>query len=171
MKKKLLWLTGTFIVTVVLILGIWRYVEVRQLQTDPYWKIAEQIYNMGNALKELDQDYECKFISKVIPYTYQDSAGNTIIYYCCQTTYATEEHRKFTGLDTEALGLVVDFAKMENKRNCTVNEYDAIQCEIEELSYLCWTLSPECSCVIAYNADAVDEADIFRMAESVQLLA
>ena len=51
----------------------------------------------------------------------------------------------------------------------TENEYDAFQCEMGERSYLRWTISPEISCVIEYNADVNDEADIFQMAESVQL--
>lgn len=38
-----------------------------------------------------------------------------------------------------------------------------------ERSYLCWTISPEISCVIEYRADVNDNADILRMAESIQL--
>ncbi len=169
MKKKLLWCTGIVVMVAVSILGIWRYVDVRNRQTDPNWKLAEQIYNMENALKEVDEDYECKSISKVTPYTYADSSGNTITYYCCQTTYISDEHKENTGVNTAAIGMVIDFAEIEKKRHCKVNEYDAFLCKIEDRSYLCWTISPEISCVIEYSADAIDEADIFRMAESVQL--
>ncbi len=169
MKKKLLWCAGVILLITVIMLGIYRYVELRQRQTDPNWKIAEQIYNMENALKELDEDYECKSLSKVTPYTYADSSGNTITYYCCQTTYISDEYEKNTGLNTDAIGMVIDFAKIEDKKHCKVNEYDAFQCEMGERSYIFWTISPEISCVIEYSADAIDEADIFRMAESVQL--
>ena len=169
MKKKLLLCAGIVVMIAVIILGIWRYVDVRNRQTDPNWKIAEQIYNMENALKEQDEDYECKSISKVTPYTYADSSGNTITYYCCQTTYISDEYGEDTGLNTDAIGMVIDFAQIENKKHCKVNEYDAFQCEMGERSYLCWTISPEISCVIEYSADTIDEADIFRMAESVQL--
>ena len=72
-------------------------------------------------------------------------------------------------MNLEALGMVIDFEKIENKLSCKVNEYDAFQCKMGEHSYLCWTISPEISCVIEYSADVNDEADIFRMAESVQL--
>ena len=65
--------------------------------------------------------------------------------------------------------MVIDFAKIENKRACEVSEDDAFRCEMGERSYLCWTISPEISCVIEYSADVNDEADIFRMAESIQL--
>ena len=153
------------------ILGVWRYVAVRHRQTDPNWKLAEQIYKMENALKEVDEDYACKSLSKVTPFIYTDSAGNTITYYCCQTTYPADKYGKYTGLNTDAIGMVIDFTQIQNRRECKVNAYNAFQCEMGEHSYLCWTISPEISCVIEYSADVNDEADIFRMAESVQLPA
>ena len=102
------------------------------------------------------------------PYTYADSAGNTITYYCCQTTYVSNESGEYTGLNTDAIGMVIDFAQIQNRRECKVNAYDAFQCEMGERSYLCWTISPEISCVIEYSADVNAEDDIFNMAESVQ---
>ena len=169
MKRKLLWCAGIIFLVVVIILGFCRYIEIRHCQTDPNWKLAEHIYNMETALKEVDEDYECKSISKVTPYAYADSVGNTITYYCCQTIYISDDYGEDIGLNTDAIGMVIDFAQIENKRQCTVNEHNAFQCVIKERSYLCWTISPEISCVIEYSADTSDEADIFRMAESVQL--
>ena len=169
MKKKLLWCAGIIILIALVILGVLRYVEVRNRQTDPNGKLAEQIYKMENTLKEVDEDYECKSISKVTPFTYTDSEGNTIVYYCCQTTYVSDESGEYTGLNTDAIGMVIDFAQIKNRRECKVNEYDAFQCEMGDLFYLCWTISPEISCVIEYRADVNDEEDIFKMAQSVQL--
>ena len=171
MKKKLLWCVGIVVLIVLIALGVFRYIEVRHRQTDPNWKLAQQIYNMENALKEVDEDYECKSLSKVTPFSYTDSAGNIITYYCCQTTYLADEYGENTGLNTDAIGMVIDFTQIQNSRECKVNAYDAFQCEMGERSYLCWTISPEISCVIEYSADVNDEADIFRMAESVQLPA
>ena len=169
MKKKLLWCAGIVVLVAVIILGVWRYIEARNRQTASNWKLAEQIYNMENALKEVDEDYECKSISKVTPYTYADPAGNTIVYYRCQTTYISDGYEENTGLNTDAIGMVIDFAQIQNRRECEVNSYEAFQCEMGERSYLCWTISPELSCVIEYSTAAVDEADVFQMAESVQL--
>ena len=168
MKKKLLWGFGSIILIVLVILYAWRYIKVRNSQTDPNWKLAQQIYNMENALKEVDEDYDCKSVSKVTPFTYTDSEGNSIVYYCCQTTYIEDEYGETTGLNTDAIGMVIDFAQIQNRRDCKVNAYDAFQCEMGERSYLCWTISPEISCVIEYSADVNTEADIFRMAASVQ---
>ena len=170
MKKKLPWCAGIVVLIVLIALEVFRYIEVRHHQTDPNWKLAEQIFSIENALKEVDEDYTCKSISKVTPYTYADPDGNTIVYYCCQTTYIADEYGDNTKLNTDAIGMVIDFAQIRNRQDCKVNEYDAFQCEMGERSYLCWTISPEISCVIEYNADAIADADIFRMAESVQLL-
>jgi len=168
MKKKVLWCAGIIILIAVTILGICRYLEVRQRQTDPNWKLAQQIDKMENALKEVDEDYACKSLSKVTPFSYTDSEGNIITYYCCQTTYLSDEYGEDTSLNTDAIGMVIDFTQIQNRRDCKVNAYEAFQCEMGESSYLCWTISPEISCVIEYSADVNDEADIFRMAESVQ---
>jgi len=169
MKKKLLWCTGIVVLIVLVVCGVCRYIKVRNSQTDSNWKLAQQIYNMENALKEVDEDYDCKSVSKVTPFTYTDSEGNSIVYYCCQTTYIEDEYGETTGLNTDAIGMVIDFAQIQNRRDCRVNGYDAFRCEMGEHSYLCWTISPEISCVIEYSADVNDEADIFRMAESVKV--
>ena len=124
---------------------------------------------MENALKEVYEDYARKSLSKITPYSYTDSEGNIITYYCCQTSYLSDESREHTGLNTDAIGMVIDFAQIRNRRECKVNAYDAFQCEMGKLSYLCWTISPEISCVIEYSADINDEAVIFRMAVSVKL--
>ena len=167
MKKKILWIAGIFVVALVLIVGIVRYIEVQKRENDPNWQIAKEIYKMENALKEVDENYECQSVAKVTPFTYTDSEGNTIAYYCIQTAYLENESGDYTGLDMNAIGLVIDADQIENKRECKVNEYDAFLCELGGRSYLCWTLSPELSCVIEYSAEAISEESIFRMAESV----
>ena len=169
MKKKLLWCAGIILLITLTVLGVLRHVEVRNWQTDPNWKLAQKIYNLEKALQEVDEDYWCKSISKVTPFSYTDSAGNIITYYCCQTFYLSDESREYSGLNTDAISMVIDFAQIENRRECKVNAYEAFLCEMGEQSYLCWTISPEISCVIEYSADVIGEADIFRMAESVQV--
>lgn len=152
-----------------LIIGVTRYIEMRTLHTDPNWRIANETYKVENALKEVDEGYECQSVSKVTPFSYTDSEGNTIVYYCCQTAYVSNESGEYAGLNMDTIGLVIDISQIENKRECTVNEYDAFQCEIGDRTYLCWTLSPEISCVIEYNEKIIEEASIFRMAESISL--
>ena len=167
MRKKTLWIAGICIVSLVLIIGIARYSEIKKRESDPNWQIAKEIYKVENALKEVDEDYECQSVAKVTPFPYTDSEGNTIVYYCIQTAYLENESGDNTGLDMNAIGLVVDPEMIENKRECKVNNYDALLCEIDDRTYLCWTLEPKISCVIEYTAEKTAQEDIFRMAESV----
>ena len=169
MKKKKLWITGVLVVVLVLIIGIVRYIEVQKRENDPNRQIAKEIYRVENALKEVDADYECQSVAKVTPFSYTDSEGNTIVYYCIQTAYLENESGDYTGLDMNAIGIVVDMTQIENKQECKVNEYDAFLCELGGRSYLCWTLSPEISCVIEYSKGTVEESSIFRMAGSVPM--
>ena len=167
MKKKILWIAGIFVVGLVLIAGIVRYIEVQKRENDPNWQVAKEIYKMENALKEVDEDYECQSVAKVTPFTYTDSEGNTIVYYCIQTAYLENESGDDTGFDMNAIGMVIDADQIETRRKCMVNEYNAFLCELGDRFYLCWTLSPELSCVIKYSAEAISEESIFRMSESV----
>ena len=169
MKRKVLWSVVIGILILVSIIGVARYIAVRTRQTDPNWQIANEIYKVENVLRDVDEDYECQSISKVTPFTYTDSKGNTIVYYCCQTAYISNESGEYVELNMDAIGLVIDVSQIENKRERTVNEHDAFQCEIGGQTYLCWTISPQISCVIEYDADTVNEDSIFRMAESVPL--
>jgi hypothetical protein len=169
MKKKILWIVGILVVSLVLIVGIMRYIDVQKRENDPNWQMAQEIYKVESALKEVDADYECHSVAKVTPFPYTDSEGNTIVYYCIQTAYLENESGDDTGLDMNAIGMVVDMTRIENKRECTVNEYYAFQCEIADRTHLCWTLSSEISCVIEYDADVISEENILRMAESVSL--
>ncbi len=171
MKKELLWIVGILVVTLVLIVGTLRYIEVQKRETDPNWQIAKEIYKVENALKEMDADYKCQSVAKVTPFPYTDSEGNTIVYYCIQTAYLENESGGYTGLDMNAIGLVIDADQIQKKRECKVNEYDAFLCALGDRSYLCWTLSPEVSCVIEYRAESINESIIVRMAESVPLFS
>ena len=167
MRKKILWITGLFIIVSVMIVGIMQYIEMQRRERDPAWDVATEIYKVENALKEVDEEYKCQSVSKVTPLTYTDSEGNAIVYYCCQTAFLENESDDDTGLDMNAISMVIDMILVEDKRECKVNEDDACVCVLGDQSYLCWTISPELSCVIEYSAEAISEESIFRMAESV----
>ena len=111
---RILRIAGICIMTLVLIVGIARYSVIKNRESDPNWQIAHEIYKVENALKEVNEDYECKSVAKVTPFTYTDTEGNTIIYYCIQTAYVENESGDHTGLDMNAIGMVVDMTQIEN---------------------------------------------------------
>ena len=83
--------------------------------------------------------------------------------------YILDESGEYTGLNIDAISMVIDFAQSKNRRECKANVYDAFPCEIDDRTYLCWTLLPKISCVIEYSTEAAKDADIFRIAESILL--
>lgn len=56
---------------------------------------------------------------------------------------------------------------LENYRSGKINSLDAVMGELNGQTYLCWTISPTYSCVLEYTSGSISEADIFRMAESI----
>ena len=154
------------VVTVVLMCG---YVRHYTGEEAGYRKIAEELYNFEQALKKEDARWEMDSVSIVTPYTYMAGDGSTIVYYLCNTSYPGNEIPNYTGLNSDALEQIIDFADIENRRACKVNGLEAFQCEIGERTYLCWTITPAVSCVLEYTAGCVSEEDIIEMAESVQL--
>ncbi len=116
----------------------------------------------------LSEDWKKQSSTAVASHIYQDSAGNQIVYYCCKTTYYNGAVTPAVGtLDRQALSAVIDLDQVSGIKECAVWRWPALLCQQDDRSYLCWTISPEYSCVIEYDANAVTEDDIFRMAESV----
>lgn len=166
-KKKILLVTIICISAIAITAGIVWGFRIYQREKDPYWQAAKEIYNVQTALQAVDEDWKLESLSKVDPFTYQSSDGTTIRYYCCTTTYLNEEPTQLTGFNKTALDQVVDIDVLENRRDCDVNGQPAVMGELDGLTYLCWTVSPQHSCVLEYTAGTVAEEDIFRMAESV----
>ena len=73
-----------------------------------------------------------------------------------------------TGLNTDAIGALFEPESAESCREMKIQSWDGALYETSGHCYLCWTYSPEVSYVLEYNPDAVSEAEIIRMAESVK---
>ena len=133
-----------------------------------------------------DELWERRSDTKVVSQEYRDGSGNCIVYYCCRTTYTGERQAdgstdfyegdtegedfsnvNFEGVDRRALEMVIDLDQASDRRDCSVGDWPAVLCVKDGRTDLCWTISPEYSCVIEYDAEAVTEKEIFHMAESV----
>ena len=55
-EEEKLWIAGIFVVGLMMIVGIIRYIEVQKRENDPNWQIAKESYRVGNALKEVDEE-------------------------------------------------------------------------------------------------------------------
>lgn len=167
--KKILWgIFGCVFAVILVTGGIWG-VKIYQREQDPNWQLAKKLYNMETALQEIDGNWKLTSLTQVTPFCYRNPDGNTISYYCCTTTYAGDLPSECLGLDKNALGQVVKLDTLKNRRDCNINGMDAVMGESNGLTYLCWTISPQYSCVIEYGEGTVKEEIIFRIAESIPM--
>ena len=123
------------------------------------------------AVKEvLGDDYK-KQTETVVAGTikYGDKEGNEINYHILKTTYFEADPSEVTGLNVDALGVLFNPDSANSCKEMKIKDWDAALYEFDELSYLCWTDTPEASYVLEYNPDVVPDEEIIKMAESAEV--
>ena len=129
--------------------------------------ILENVRRVEAVMQKEDPDFKALGYTEVTQVSYAQTNGHDIQYYYCGTTYF-DEIPELTGVHLDAIKSVVDPALAENSRDTKVLDYDAIIYALDGREYLCWSISPEDSCVLEYTPGTVSEADLLMMAESVQ---
>lgn len=127
-------------------------------------EMMDMLNQMENVLGE---EWEKQTVTKVSDLVYSDNEGNNIIYHICATTYFEADLIEQTVLNTNAISTVIDPDEAESCRECTISGLPAAIYQKDGQAYLCWTITPELSCVIEYDPAVECEEDMFRMAESV----
>jgi len=130
-------------------------------------EILENVRRVEEVMQKEDPDFKALGYTEVTQVSFEQTNGHDIQYYYCGTTYF-DEIPELTGIHLDAIKSVVDPALAENSRDTKVLDYDAIIYALDGREYLCWSISPEESCVLEYTPGTVSEADLLMMAESVQ---
>lgn len=161
-KKKLLGIAGAITICAVL---LFLAVNGKQVQADPREKMIERLENA------LGDEYKKQSMTELAAtLQYGDDEGNTVNYYILKTTYYEADPTNVTGLNTCAISLIVDTQTAERQLEMKIQDWDAAIYRTDALSYLCWTYSPEVSYILEYNADAIPDEEIIKMAESAKLV-
>ena len=100
---------------------------------------------------------------------YSDKEGNEINYHILKTTYYEADPNEVKGLNVDALGVLFNPDSAKNCREMKIKDWDAALYEFDEISYLCWTDTPEASYVLEYNPNVVPDEEIIKMAESAEV--
>lgn len=127
----------------------------------------ENAKRIESALQEVHPDLKSLGYTEVKNVSYEIEGGGDIQYYFCKTTYF-DEVPEMNGVHLEAVQSIVDIDNAEDSKETKILEYDAIIYTLNEREYLCWTISPEISCILEYTPGTVPDEDIRLMAESVQ---
>ena len=85
-----------------------------------------------------------------------------------KTTYYEADPAEITGLNTEAIKRIVNPDRADSCQKMKIQDWDAALYERGELSYLCWTYSPEVSYILEYSPYAFADEEIIKMAESAK---
>ena len=162
MKKKV----TISLVAVFLILGVIFAVGV--FAKDDEATPSEMAERIENAIKEVLGDDFKKQTETVVAGTlkYSDKEGNEINYHILKTTYFEADPSEVTGLNVDALGVLFNPDSANSCKEMKIKDWDAALYEFDELSYLCWTDTPEASYVLEYNPDVIPDEEILKMAES-----
>ena len=159
MKKKT-WLIAASICLLIVLVGT---ITLAKRPT-PEDEMMDMLNRVENALGD---EWKKQSVTKVSDLVYSDNEGNTIVYHVCTTTYYEADAAEQTGLNTDAISAVISPDEAESCRECTVSGLPAAIYQKDGRAYLCWTITPELSCVIEYDPTIESEEDMLRMAESV----
>ena len=164
MKKKL----TISLIVVILIFGVVFAIGAfaKENEDTP----QDMMNRIESAIKEVLGDDVKKQTETVVAGTlkYADKEGNEIKYHILKTTYYEADPLAVTGLNVDALGVLFNPDSAKSRKEMKIKDWDAALYEFEELSYLCWTDTPEASYVLEYNPDIISDAEIIKMAESAE---
>lgn len=117
-------------------------------------------------LREINSDMALYSSTQCYKMVLSTDSGDKINYYYIQTEYYGEV-QEIEGVHLNVIRAVIDPIAAESSRETKINDNEAIIYTYDGREYLCWTLSPEDSCIIEYTPGVLPEEDIIMMAESV----
>lgn len=164
MKKKL----TIVLIAVFLILGV--LFAIRAFAKEKEVTPSEMAERIENAIKDVLGDDVQKQTETVVAGTlkYSDKEGNEINYHILKTTYYEADPNEVKGLNVDALGVLFNPNNANSCKEMKIKNWDAALYEFDELSYLCWTDTPEASYVLEYNPNVIPDEEILKMAESAE---
>lgn len=141
-------------------------IVIRGKSPNPAENPEEMLGRIENALGD---EYKKQSMTELVAtLKYGDEEGNEINYYILKTTYYEADPAEITGLNTEAIKRIVNPDRADSCQKMKIQDWDAALYERGELSYLCWTYSPEVSYILEYSPYAFADEEIIKMAESAK---
>lgn len=163
MTKKRFGIAAIIIIGVLLLFFL--TMDRKTVKEDDANKMIERIENA------LGEEYKKQSMTELAAtIQYGDKEGHTINYYILKTTYYEADPTEVTGLNTNAISLIVNPETAESCIEMKIQDWDAALYKTDTLSYLCWTDTPEVSYILEYDPDAVADKEIIKMAESARVV-
>ncbi len=162
MSRKKIGLGVVIVVSILALVFLGIRIRTSKTADDPH----EMVERIENALGDEYKKQSMTELAATLQYS--DGAESTINYYILKTTYYEADPEEVTGLNTDAIALIVDPNSADSCQEMKIQEWDGALYSKGELSYLCWTYSPEVSYILEYNPSLIADEEIIKMAESAK---
>ena len=166
-KKKILLIAVAFVIAAVGIVAA--SVSQKQKEMDPqellqrFEKAAEEV--LGEDIQRVSQT---ELVATLI-YSHETDKDNNIYYRVLKTTYfEAGDPESVTGLNTEALNALFPVDMMDSCEEMMIQDWHGALYKKDDTAYLCFTCDPEVTYVLEYTPSKMSDADIIKMAESVE---
>ena len=166
-KKKILLIAVAFVIVAVGIVAA--AVSQKQKEMDPeeilqrFEKAAEEV--LGEDVQRVSQTE----LVATLTYSHETDKDNNIYYRVLKTTYfEAGDPTAVTGLNTEALNVLFPVDMMDSCEEMMIQDWHGALYKKDDTAYLCFTCDPEVTYVLEYTPSKMSDADIIKMAESVE---
>jgi len=166
-KKKILLIAVAFVIAAVGIVAA--SVSQKQKETDPqellqrFEKAAEEV--LGEDIQRVSQTE----LVATLTYRHETDKDNNIYYRVLKTTYfEAGDPTTVTGLNTEALNVLFPVDMMDSCEEMIIQDWHGALYKKDDTAYLCFTCDPEVTYVLEYTPSKMSDANIIKMAESVE---
>ena len=144
-------------------------VSQKEKEMDPeellerFEKAAEEV--LGEDVQRVSQTE----LVATLTYSHETDKDNNIYYRVLKTTYfEAGDPTAVTGLNTEALNVLFPVDMMDSCKEMMIQDWHGALYKKDDTAYLCFTCDPEVTYVLEYTPSKMSDADIIKMAESVE---
>ena len=166
-KKKILLIAVALVIVVVGIIAA--VISQKEKEMDPeellerFEKAAEEV--LGEDVQRVSQTE----LVATLTYSHKTDKDNNIYYRVLKTTYfEAGDPTAVTGLNTEALNVLFPVDMMDSCEEMMIQDWHGALYKKDDTAYLCFTCDPEVTYVLEYTPSKMSDANIIKMAESVE---
>lgn len=166
-KKKILLVAVALVIVAVGIIAA--VISQKEKEMDPeellerFEKAAEEV--LGEDVQRVSQTE----LVATLTYSHETDKDNNIYYRVLKTTYfEAGDPTAVTGLNTEALNVLFPVDMMDSCEEMMIQDWHGALYKKDDTAYLCFTCDPEVTYVLEYTPSKMSDADIIKMAESVE---
>ena len=166
-KKKILLIAVALVIVAVGIIAA--VISQKEKEMDPeellerFEKAAEEV--LGEDVQRVSQTE----LVATLTYSHETDKDNNIYYRVLKTTYfEAGDPTAVTGLNTEALNVLFPVDMMDSCEEMMIQDWHGALYKKDDTAYLCFTCDPEVTYVLEYTQSKMSDADIIKMAESVE---